>query len=288
MGAPELYQQNDMETQTQQQDYVYEGFRIRQKPAAFFRRLFALCIDWGILGAISYLVFLIAIPFFVGFAAALSQTQSAESGKALGVVGILLITLGVLAIMALNHGYFIYFEYKKGRTPGKRVMGLSVVTTDGTPLSLGKCFLRELFRYVDLLGLPAIISFNLTLRKQRIGDLAAGTMVTFSQKDSNKVNYLYIKETDYKYFNEVLQPPKIARSLIEEYLAFAYSYYITHEQSGTLLAMQPTLDHWESTIKGLLPKTQSIEIDQNSLLLFFAELCHQKMLKQKGINHERK
>lgn len=82
---------------------------------------------------------------------------------------------------AVYFGYDIAFErLGRGQTPGKRVMGLRVLRLSGAPVDLPATALRNIFRVIDglpLLYLPAIFSVILTGRNQRIGDLAAGTVV---------------------------------------------------------------------------------------------------------------
>lgn len=79
--------------------------------------------------------------------------------------------------------YFTLFEGTTGRTPGKLLTGLRVVRLDERALSLGDAFLRNLLRllWVTPFG-PAFIlldawSLRATELDQRMGDLAAGTIV---------------------------------------------------------------------------------------------------------------
>lgn len=78
-------------------------------------------------------------------------------------------------------GYDILFEVlASGRTPGKRWTGLRVVRTGGQPVRFLTSAIRNLLRLVDflpfsyLVGAAAILA---TPRNQRLGDLAAGTLV---------------------------------------------------------------------------------------------------------------
>lgn len=80
--------------------------------------------------------------------------------------------------------FFVYdvaFEVLAGgRTPGKRATGLRVVRTGGQPVGFVASAIRNLLRVVDLLPgfyLAGIVSILVTRRNQRIGDLAAGTVV---------------------------------------------------------------------------------------------------------------
>lgn len=77
--------------------------------------------------------------------------------------------------------YDVLFEVlDAGRTPGKRWTGLRVIGDGGAPVGLRASLVRNLIRLVDgpvsfyLAGPLAIL---LTARNQRLGDLAAGTLV---------------------------------------------------------------------------------------------------------------
>jgi uncharacterized RDD family membrane protein YckC len=80
--------------------------------------------------------------------------------------------------------FFVYdvaFEVlSAGRTPGKRWTGLRVVRAGGQPVNLVTSAIRNLVRPVDFLPsayLVGIASILATKRNQRLGDLAAGTVV---------------------------------------------------------------------------------------------------------------
>jgi hypothetical protein len=78
-------------------------------------------------------------------------------------------------------GYDVLFEVRsRGRTPGKRWTGLRVVRTGGRPITFVPSCVRNVMRIVDIL--PAfyaigMFSIFVTERNQRLGDLAAGTLV---------------------------------------------------------------------------------------------------------------
>jgi uncharacterized RDD family membrane protein YckC len=82
---------------------------------------------------------------------------------------------------ALYFGYDVAFEVlAAGRTPGKRWTGLRVLRDDGRPVDLLSSCIRNVVRLVDglpLSYLPAMISILATRRNQRLGDLAASTIV---------------------------------------------------------------------------------------------------------------
>jgi uncharacterized RDD family membrane protein YckC len=78
-------------------------------------------------------------------------------------------------------GYYIFFEMLwNGQSPGKRWVGLRVIRSNGTPITLAESLIRNLARLVDFL--PAaygvgIITMFIDKQSRRLGDLAAGTLV---------------------------------------------------------------------------------------------------------------
>jgi uncharacterized RDD family membrane protein YckC len=78
-------------------------------------------------------------------------------------------------------GYPICMEaFNDGRTVGKLAMGLSVLRSDGTPVTFLAATIRNVTRIVDLLPgvyFVGIVSMLVSPRNQRLGDLAAGTIV---------------------------------------------------------------------------------------------------------------
>jgi uncharacterized RDD family membrane protein YckC len=93
----------------------------------------------------------------------------------------------ITALCSAHFAYFFVFEALWSRTPGKYLFGLRVCQLDGSRCTLRSAMLRTLFRVIEvnpiLLGaLPAGIMLLVTKRKQRLGDLLAGTVVI-----SNKI-----------------------------------------------------------------------------------------------------
>lgn len=86
----------------------------------------------------------------------------------------------LLVLFLVVWGYYPLFEFfLHGRTPGKAAQRLRVVRTDGQPAGGASILVRNLIRIVDVFALPflAVISMVISGRSQRLGDLAAGTMV---------------------------------------------------------------------------------------------------------------
>ena len=78
-------------------------------------------------------------------------------------------------------GYPAIFETAwRGRTPGKAALGLRVVTSEGSPVRFRHAAVRAALALVDFYatgGAAAILSILITRNDQRLGDLAAGTLV---------------------------------------------------------------------------------------------------------------
>jgi uncharacterized RDD family membrane protein YckC len=78
-------------------------------------------------------------------------------------------------------GYYFFCEWLfRGRTLGKKLTGLRVVSDQGAPASARQIAVRNLVRIVDFLPFAYIIgisSIASNTRAQRLGDLAGGTMV---------------------------------------------------------------------------------------------------------------
>jgi uncharacterized RDD family membrane protein YckC len=114
-----------------------------------------------------------------------------------GVLFVILITIGLLqnnVIAAIGGiasflwfmGYDIAFETRaSGRTPGKRWTGLRVVRVDGRPVDFRSSAVRNFLRIVDILPtfyLVAIVTIFISRKNQRLGDMAAGTIVVREKK----------------------------------------------------------------------------------------------------------
>ena len=87
----------------------------------------------------------------------------------------------------------VFESYWNGQTPGKRLLGIRVVTVEGQPINAVQAVLRNFLRIVDgqpavqLLDWPMMYLVGLATaamndRFQRLGDLAAGTMVVIEER----------------------------------------------------------------------------------------------------------
>jgi uncharacterized RDD family membrane protein YckC len=84
-------------------------------------------------------------------------------------------------------GYFTLFEaFWDGRTPGKRIAKIRVIQRSGRGIGLLESMTRNLLRIVDQFpGIYAVgvVSIFLTRDHQRLGDLAAGTLVIHDREN---------------------------------------------------------------------------------------------------------
>lgn len=159
-----------------------ENIEFEYALAGPFQRLPAFLIDLFI-----RICFLVAVQFVL-------VVFSAFAGFGDGMIT----TVTLLGFFVLSWFYGIYFEsHFNGRTPGKMAMALRVISVDGHPIHATQAALRNLLRLADMCVLlplrsladegpmayviPTLcigfISMTLTRRMQRLGDLAAGTMV---------------------------------------------------------------------------------------------------------------
>ncbi|WP_439852587.1 RDD family protein [Pseudomonas syringae] len=140
-----------------------EGIDMLLRPAGLVSRALAFTIDLAIRAGVIGLLFML-LQLFDKFG----------------------MGLAAIAIFLVNWWYMVLFEVlNQGRTPGKRMLGLRVVHDDGTPIDWSSSVIRNLLRFVDMLplgySLGAITCLNHPLFK-RLGDLAAGTLVIYSDR----------------------------------------------------------------------------------------------------------
>jgi uncharacterized RDD family membrane protein YckC len=140
-------------------------------------RFLAMLLDSVIQGAL-----MMAVAMVFGLGAALLGRSLGDlfsrGGNVLIVVGV---SVAGLLIFAVFWGYFIFFELVwNGQTPGKRAAGIRVLTARGEPVTVVHSLVRNVLRIVDALPsayMIGAICILVTPRSQRLGDLAAGTIV---------------------------------------------------------------------------------------------------------------
>ncbi len=144
------------------------GINLEARVVGPIPRCFAFAIDLGIRGIIIFIMSLLSIPF-----------GSFGMGG-----GFFLIFLFVIEWL-----YPVLFEvFARGQTPGKKLLKITVVNDDLSPVTLGTSMVRNLLRTVDFLPLfylAGLVTMLSNQRFQRLGDLAAGTLV-ISVPESSK------------------------------------------------------------------------------------------------------
>jgi len=147
-----------------------EGVELELVLAGVASRLIAALIDWLLKGAV-------ILALFVAF------------GSHLGGVGIAVVIVIVFLIL---FAYDVLFEVlASGRTPGKRWTGLRVVRAGGGRIDLLSSAVRNLVRLVDFLPTSyavGIATILLTRHNQRLGDLAAGTLVVRERREAPRAS----------------------------------------------------------------------------------------------------
>jgi len=92
--------------------------------------------------------------------------------------------LFLVGLFFLWWGYGAACEvFANGRTAGKAALGLRVVSQTGLSINPAQAVLRNLLRAIDVAPpfFPGVVAMALTSRLQRLGDLAAGTIVVLDR-----------------------------------------------------------------------------------------------------------
>lgn len=138
-----------------------EGITLSLRPAGIVARGLAYLID-------------LAIRIGIFIAVAITAGLMGKAGAA----------VMLLAYFGLEWFYPVVFELtRSAATPGKRAMGLRVVMDSGLPVTPAASLTRNLLRAADFM--PALFGAGLVSMlwrrdSKRLGDLAAGTLVVFT------------------------------------------------------------------------------------------------------------
>ncbi len=132
-------------------------------------RFYAQVLDWAIKWLVVAVLGVAVVPV------------AAAAGRLSPGAAFLLLAAGVAGAFLFFLGYDVFFEgCRNGQTPGKRAAGLRVVRDDGGPVDVRAACVRNLIGVADFL--PAFylgggLVAALNARGQRLGDMAAGTVV---------------------------------------------------------------------------------------------------------------
>ncbi|MFC5066251.1 RDD family protein [Actinomycetospora atypica] len=122
---------------------------------------------------------LAVVPMIVliGIGSALASVGS----SALAVIGLLITLLGYVGALAGSFAVFAWWpSTHQGQTPAMGWLGVRIVReSDGGVPALGECALRWVLLIVDgiFAGIVGLVIMATSQRKQRLGDMAAHTLV---------------------------------------------------------------------------------------------------------------
>ncbi len=144
--------------------------RISQTPASIGERFLAFLIDTVAI-----------ILYWISLAIILNQLRFNATSD------IRYIVLFVLYAAPLFYSLLLEV-FNEGQTLGKWIMGTRVVKTDGSTPAISAYLLRWLLFPVDFMfsGAIGVVSILVTRNNQRLGDLAAGTLV-IKEKNYKKI-----------------------------------------------------------------------------------------------------
>jgi uncharacterized RDD family membrane protein YckC len=137
---------------------------------------------------IDYLIWLVAIIAFVLIFALVDPSLSRFSklGEKWETA------ISIFLPFLVYWGYFTLFEaFWNGRTPGKRLTKIRVIQRSGRGIGLFESMTRNLLRIVDQIPLfyaVGVVCIFLTKHQQRLGDLAAGTLVVHERENLHEAS----------------------------------------------------------------------------------------------------
>ncbi|MFN8526700.1 MAG: RDD family protein [Chloroflexota bacterium] len=202
---------------------------------------------------------MLAVVMVAGFAAGVTGWIGQRLLRSLDS-WVLALFLGaiVLLLFLILWGYFLFFEIVwNGQSPGKRMLGIRVMSTGGEPITVAQSLVRNLVRLVDFLPSSYVVGAAcvlLTRHSQRLGDLAAGTMVVRVHREESP----RVVPTPAQ-----LLPPQAVRLLTTEDVALAREFVLrrhdlTAERRRELLAQLAT--RWRAQLGATLTTVSDEEL----------------------------
>lgn len=154
------------------------GVDVHLRVAGAGARSYAFVMDW-------HIRFLVALAWWLAGTTLFgwSSDTASAAGEPSGAY-FLLVMLPAVAMYMLYHP--VLEVVMSGHTPGKRMAGIRIVTTEGFTPGVGALVIRNVLRLLDGLPMFYLVGFVATLvtaQAVRIGDLAAGTMLVYDDSD---------------------------------------------------------------------------------------------------------
>ena len=171
-------------------------------------RIGATLLDWLIL--LGYILIVYSVFLGWGIKLVFEHTQSLWI---FWIISTLPVTLYSLLCETLMNG----------QSFGKKVTKIKVMRTDGSQPTLGNYLLRWLLRIIDVdlfYGVVAIITIAINGKGQRLGDMAAGTMVVKLKPRAslNESAFIQLDETYIPVFPQAIQLTDKEATLIKSAL----------------------------------------------------------------------
>ena len=150
----------------------YETAGIATRYAAFFIDMLIRIAGWLLIAAVVYFAYIRDFIF--------GEKELDFSWDFFDKIGMVVLIV-YISIFFVRLLYYILFEtFMRGRTPGKRAMGITVISVSGEAPTASQIAVRNVMRFFHLIpggeladGIVAICS----KKAQRAGDMVAGTMV---------------------------------------------------------------------------------------------------------------
>lgn len=190
--------------------------RIQQVPASVGERILAQVIDWVVI-----LIYFISSIFIL--------IKLSPSYTSLGIFSLFIVYMPTIFYSLLCE------VFNNGQSIGKKLLGLRVVKADGSTPTLGAYFMRWILFSVDvtLTGGLGVVLILLTKKHQRLGDLAAGTMV-IKEKNYKKIQ---VTLDEFDYLSEGYRPsfPQAADLSLEQINIISKTLSTPHKKRRELI-----------------------------------------------------
>ncbi len=227
-----------------------ENVELERPLAGIGSRLIAGIVDNLLIFGLFAIILIIALT---SMAATVTYIES------WGSVGLAVL---IVAMFLVYWGYFVLCELlTNGQSPGKKSVRIRVVKEGGGPITFVDIVIRNLLRVVD--GFPAYgvagLCMFVTKKAQRLGDLAAGTVVVSEQTPDYSARS--DKRSTIRWESEMGPGALRATGLKPEEYRLLLNYWQRREQL-TLEARQRILPSLLSSVlerTGAPPQGQSLE-----------------------------
>jgi len=153
------------------------------KFAGFWRRLIAYTVDNTIIIVVFFILSLVISAAFI-FGLMYGNSSNVLAGWTDPAHITAITIMATAAYLILSLAYFTYFHGIKGRTPGKMLLGLQVLTTEGKPVGFGLAFLRSVGYVVSSIFYIGFLWAAFDRRKQGWHDKIAGTVVIILPREN--------------------------------------------------------------------------------------------------------